>query len=101
MKEVAERAGGVWIAAELGIAEELAKLPKAKGGQPYQKSTGPKAAPVDAPTLAELGVAKKHAARARRIARAILSGRQIECQDALNLGWGTVVWIASQERFTG
>jgi len=31
----------------------------AKGGQPYQKSIGNMTAPVETPTLAELGLAKR------------------------------------------
>ena len=60
VKEVADKGGEVWIKAEVRIGAELAKMPKATGGQPYQKSTGPKADPV-APTLEEVGVTKKRA----------------------------------------
>jgi hypothetical protein len=46
----------VWTVAEIKIGRELAKMPKAKGGLPYQKkSTGSKVGPVE-PTLAEFGV---------------------------------------------
>jgi hypothetical protein len=71
--EVADRAGEVWISAEARIGKELAKLPKAKGGQPYQKrstqnqSTGSKTGPVE-PTLKEYGVTKKRATRAQKLA---------------------------------
>jgi hypothetical protein len=47
------------------IGAELAKMPKAKGGKPYQKATGPKEEPVAA-TLAELGVSRKRASGALR-----------------------------------
>ena len=72
--DVANRAGEVWIDAETKIATELAKMPKATGtrGQGRPKLGGPRSAPPkmgDAPaTLAEIGLSKKRAARARRLA---------------------------------
>lgn len=66
IKDVADRAGEVWIAAEVRVGEELEKQPKAKGGEQHHKGTRSKLEPV--PTLAELGVARKRAARARRLA---------------------------------
>jgi hypothetical protein len=70
VKDVADRSGEIWIRAERRLAEELAKLPKATGGQPYQrKSTGSNLVPVDAsPTRAELGVDKKRSAKAAKLA---------------------------------
>src|SRR5579859_4574848 len=68
VSEVSNRAGLVWINAERKLAEKLAEQPKATGGQPYQ-STGSKTEPVDRPsTLAEKGVDKKRAARAKKLA---------------------------------
>jgi N6-adenosine-specific RNA methylase IME4 len=68
VREVADRAGEVWVIAEAKIGIELAKMPKAKGGAPYQKrSTGSNMAPVDA-TLKEIGVDKKRATRAQKLA---------------------------------
>ena len=37
----------------------MKRTERAKGGQPYQKSTGNTSEPVDAPTLAELGLKKR------------------------------------------
>lgn len=75
VKDVADRAGEVWIKGERRLAEELAKIPKAKGtrGQIRGSTDGSGGAILeppedDAPALADLGVAKKRAARARRIA---------------------------------
>lgn len=79
VKNVADRAGEVWIAAEVRVGLELAKLPKAKGtrgtlrGKPKGERGSSGRALVEppdesAPTLAELGVAKKRAARARKLA---------------------------------
>ena len=71
---MADRAGEVWITAEVRIGEELIKLPKAEGtrGQlvgPGVIGSSKSVPPIDAPTLAELGVAKKRAARNRRLAQ--------------------------------
>lgn len=65
VKDVADKAGSVWIAADIRLAEELEKLGKAKGGRP--RKTGAESEPVIAPTLAELGVDKKRASRAKRL----------------------------------
>jgi hypothetical protein len=68
---VADRAGEVWVNAEAKIGSELAKLPKAKGrAGPGRGKAGAKAGPAfdDAPTLAELGVNKKRATRAQKLA---------------------------------
>jgi N6-adenosine-specific RNA methylase IME4 len=78
VKEVADRAGEVWIAADDRLAEELAKIGPAKGtrgqikrgpGRGHKKIGGAIIEPPisDAPTLAELGIDKKRAARAKRI----------------------------------
>ena len=80
-KEVSDRAGMLWVRADRKLAEELDKLPKATGTRGTlagrKKGSGGRAkeylsggsimAPPDRmPTLAEMGVAKKHAARARK-----------------------------------
>jgi N6-adenosine-specific RNA methylase IME4 len=70
VNEVADRAGEVWIEAEAKIGIELAKYPKAKGGEHggkkrldgYRKSPSNKS-----PSLKELCVTKKRAARARKL----------------------------------
>lgn len=71
---VSARAGRVWIIAECKLGAELAEIPKAIGTRGQIKSAGPGrgktggvelAPPVsDAPTLKELGVERKRAARA-------------------------------------
>ena len=77
VSEVADRAGEVWINAEVKIGEELAKLPKAKGtrgnlrGKP--KGSGSSGGAIFSPpdgtaTRAEIGIAKKRAARAIKLA---------------------------------
>ena len=69
VKDVADRAGECWVSADRKRGHELAKIPKAKGGQPYQKkSTGSIKAPVDSPTRAEMHIGKKEAARSEKIA---------------------------------
>ena len=66
VKDVADRAGEVWTHAEIKLAEELEKLPKAKGGEQFhQYPTGSHLEPV--PTLAEMGVDKKRAWRAKQL----------------------------------
>lgn len=77
IKAVADRAGICWINAEVRLGEELAKIPKAKGTRGQFKgstdggiSGGSIVAPPedDAPSRAELGIAKKHASRAEKLA---------------------------------
>jgi hypothetical protein len=78
VKEVADRAGEVWIAAEEKLAEELDKQPKASGAAgPGRGKAGSKAGPAfsDAPTLKEKGVDKKRAARAKRL-KALPKGKK-------------------------
>ena len=59
----------LWVRADRKLAEELDKLPKATGTRGQFLGGSNKAPPRKrnkddtAPTLAELGVAKKHAAR--------------------------------------
>ena len=66
VKDVADKAGEIWVDAEVRLDEELSKIERAKGGRP---KTGPITEPVsDAPTLAELGVSKKRAAAATKLA---------------------------------
>ena len=52
------------------LGEMLKATPKAKGGQPFQKSTGTKVEPVEnqAETLAELGIDKKTSSVAQALA---------------------------------
>lgn len=61
------RVAAAKIRAERLMGEELARLKKAKGGQPYQtRSTGNTVSPVvddNPPTLKELGVTKKQSSR--------------------------------------
>lgn len=76
VKDVADRAGEVWIEAEVKLAEELGKLPKAEGTR--GRITGPgrghkTAVPKenrrldDTPTRAQLGVSKKRSAIAAKL----------------------------------
>ena len=84
VKSVSDRAGEIWTDAETQLGKELDKLPKAKGtrGQLAGKKTGTgkgqgkaksvvsgssKTAPPET-TLADLKIARKRAARARRLA---------------------------------
>lgn len=72
MKDVADRAGEVWITAETKLAEELDRLPKAKGDQGNPGGRGAKNVrsqdgSAHPPTLQDLGIDKKRAARARKI----------------------------------
>jgi N6-adenosine-specific RNA methylase IME4 len=66
VKDVADRAGEVWIAAEEKLAEELEKQPKAVGTR-GQLAGGSKRVPPAAPTLKDKGVDKKRAARAKKL----------------------------------
>lgn len=50
------------------LGEMLQATERAKGGQPYQKSTGSTQEPVDAPTLSDLHLSKKESSVAQRIA---------------------------------
>jgi N6-adenosine-specific RNA methylase IME4 len=72
VKEVADRAGEVWTEAEAQLGIELEKQPKAKGaagGGKKTRSRGPIVELRDkTPTLAEMGIDRKRAARAKRIA---------------------------------
>jgi N6-adenosine-specific RNA methylase IME4/ribosomal 50S subunit-recycling heat shock protein len=71
VKGVSDRAGEVWIAAEVRLGRELKRRPKAKGsrGTGRPKIGGSKVVPPkDVPTLAELKIEKKRAARAERLA---------------------------------
>lgn len=66
VREVADRAGELWVKGDARLGEELEKLPKAKG----QIRRGTKLEPREddtAPTLQELGIDKKLSARSRRI----------------------------------
>jgi N6-adenosine-specific RNA methylase IME4 len=64
---VSERAGEVWVGAEVKIGTELAKLPKAKpSGANQFKDRSRKG--TDPATIKELGLTKKRAARALRLA---------------------------------
>jgi len=68
VKDVADQAGEVWINADAKIGQELERIGKSKGGKPYQKKyTGSKVIPVK-PSNKELGLTKKRAARARKLA---------------------------------
>jgi N6-adenosine-specific RNA methylase IME4 len=86
IKEVADKAGQIRIEADLRLEEELRKLPKAKGTRGHLRGSRPGRAgkgagqgkrsggtilapPDNTPTLAELGVDKKWAARARSLSR--------------------------------
>jgi N6-adenosine-specific RNA methylase IME4 len=67
VKEVADRAGEVWIAAEEKLAEELEREPKAVGTRGQFIGRAKTEPPKSAPTLAEKGVDKKRAARAKKL----------------------------------
>jgi N6-adenosine-specific RNA methylase IME4 len=73
VREVADEAGLIWTAALNRLAEELAKLPKAKGARGGGKKAsprGPLLEPRDkTPTLAELGVTKRQSAQARALGK--------------------------------
>jgi len=56
------------LMAERKMGEMLKATERAKGGQPYQKSTGNTSEPVRQPTLADLGLTKKESSRAQFIA---------------------------------
>ena len=56
VKEVADRAGEVWIAAEEKLAEELEREPKAVGTRGQFIGRAKTERPKSAPTLAEKGV---------------------------------------------
>jgi N6-adenosine-specific RNA methylase IME4 len=79
-KDVSDRAGEVWIKAEIRLGAELKKIPPNKGTRGQRLPAGPGRGrkgktgqtllelPVsDIPTLAELGIAKKRSARAKRL----------------------------------
>jgi N6-adenosine-specific RNA methylase IME4 len=76
VKKVSDRAGTVWIAADIRLRQELDAIERAKGAVVGGKKTGPRGAFTalrdDAPTLAELGLpgdaGKKRAARAKKLA---------------------------------
>jgi N6-adenosine-specific RNA methylase IME4 len=73
VKGVSDRAGEVWIAAEVRLGQERAKMPKAKGALGNPGGRGAKIVrsqigTAQAPTLAELKLDKKRAARAERLA---------------------------------
>jgi N6-adenosine-specific RNA methylase IME4 len=73
VKEVADRAGECWISALLKLDAELASIPKATGTRSQLVARGviggTKMEPpiIDAPTLAEIGVDRKEAARAHKL----------------------------------
>jgi hypothetical protein len=69
VKEVADRAGIVWVTTERKLDDELKAVGKAKGGQPYQrgKSTSLKSRDVEAPTRAEVGIDHNRSARAAKL----------------------------------
>jgi hypothetical protein len=67
---VADRAGSVWTEAEIRLADELEKLPKATGTQGLgrPKLGGAKRElPKGTHTLREMGVDRKRASRAKRL----------------------------------
>ncbi|MGY8665702.1 MT-A70 family methyltransferase [Bradyrhizobium sp. UFLA05-109] len=72
VKAVADRAGEVWVEAEVKIGEERKKVGKAKGARAGGKKTGPRGTYVDprdsAPTVLELGIDKKRLLRAEKLA---------------------------------
>jgi N6-adenosine-specific RNA methylase IME4 len=74
VEKVAARAGRVWVAADVRLGQEWPKVGKAKGAigraGPGRGKRGSKMAPRldDAPTIAELGIAKKRLQRAERLA---------------------------------
>jgi N6-adenosine-specific RNA methylase IME4 len=76
VKEVSDRGGKVWIAADVRLRAELDATARARGAIAGGKKSGPRGAFVaprdDAPTLAELGLpgdaGKKRAARAKKLA---------------------------------
>jgi hypothetical protein len=57
VKDVADRAGEVWIATYNKLKEELAKQPKAVGTRGQFIGRAKTEPPISGPTLAEMGVA--------------------------------------------
>jgi hypothetical protein len=72
VKDVADKAGECWVRAELRLAEELSKIPRAVGARAGGKKESPRGPIVEprdqSPPLADLGVPKKRAARAQKLA---------------------------------
>jgi N6-adenosine-specific RNA methylase IME4 len=76
VREVADRAGEVWTSAEIRMASELERLPKAIGSRGRlagRDSSGgtrvqpPENLPEPRPTLAELGIDRGRASRAKQL----------------------------------
>jgi hypothetical protein len=65
--QMIEDATEIRVRAERRAGELLAVMEKAKGGQPYQKSTGRDELPV-APTLKEIGVTKDQSSKWQKLA---------------------------------
>ena len=76
--DVADSAGEVWVGAETKIGTELAKMPKAqRGAGPGRGKVGAKAGPTfGGPTLEDIGVTKKRASRARKLAELPVAERK-------------------------
>ena len=109
VSEVADRAGEVWISAEAKIGAELAKLPKARGTRGNFLGGSNKAPPRtkpkdDAPTLEELGVTKKRATRAQKLAAMPVAERNKHIEQLKEAGKGVTpnaVLAASRKDETG
>lgn len=81
IRDVADRAGELWVEAEAKLGEELDKLPKARGGG--ERGVGRRGKRMQSqvgtafpPTLDELGIDKKLSTRARKVKDLGVDGRQ-------------------------
>jgi N6-adenosine-specific RNA methylase IME4 len=88
VSEVADRAGEVWTNAEVKIGLELAKMPMAKGGGDQKTDQRGRKGPADAATLAELGVSKKRATRAKTLAAIPIADRNFLVEQLKEAGKG-------------
>jgi hypothetical protein len=81
----------VWISAEIKIGSELAKTPRAKGrAGPGRGKAGAIAGPAfsDAATLKEIGVDKKRASRAKKLAAMPVAERNWHIEQLKEAGKG-------------
>lgn len=67
VREVADRAGELWVKGEAKLGEELEKLPEVRGGDQKSKIKSTKSELLIKPTRDALGIDKKLSARAKRI----------------------------------
>lgn len=80
------------LEAERRIGQLLRETERAKGGQPYQKSTSTTVAPVE-PTLSELGLSKRESAEAQ-----VLAELPAETFEAIKAGQATLLQVKREQR---